>query len=607
MKKVNWMTVVLVIGLVAGLAIQASAATIVTPSNMMGWAPANVRSNGFVGIAETQPRSGNGSLEFRTTGGPDKADMENIWGCGVSGRTLSSLSALSFDWYRAGSSTAAAHLAPVLRLYVYDPGTHRFGLLIWEGIYNGVNPAPVDAWQTQDVLGGNFWMYVSGFGGGVVQNYDTTLQEWIDGSPTGQPGDPTPIPIAADTRVCGINVGVGSGWANAFTGFADNVIAAFGQDQVSANFEPDLPPSTITVHKYNDLDEDGERDEGEPPLENWYFTVSDETGVEVATGHTDANGQLVFHVDAGTYQVCETLPEGWVNTDPGNVCQSVILGADDVEPGPDEVTLSTGSSSFFIEFLGTSTDGLTWTYRVTELSGKDLSHWILGLCPAAYDSVVSWSPTVGPGIEGVELVDPDPTTGVSGIKWDLKDNFDPNCVDRDTREFSVTLDTLFPIGTTEVGIKTGGRGSKTATGFIAGPHCGAAPLEVSVVFGNYEETETAIKLDDFTFEPTARGISLVWTTGTSIDNAGFNLYRATSLTGPYVRVNDRLIVADADAVSGGSYSYEDVPGYGVFYYQLEDVDDQGQATLQETIQVQISSPFRRPLFRPVMPYSELRR
>lgn len=231
-------------------------AVVVTPSAPDGWAPANVRTDATVAITTAQPRSGAGSLEFTTntvTPGQDKADYQKMWDpVDFPTRTLSGLTALSYEYYRASSSTTFAHLAPVLRLYVADvtptsPTFGKYALLIWEPAYNGTTPTPpvpTDQWITQDILNGKFWMFVpsgQSIPSGVVQNFNATLNDWITGSPVGQPGDPAPINIDANTLVFGINVGVGSGWGNTFRGFVDNVTARWGNDEVHANFEPDPP------------------------------------------------------------------------------------------------------------------------------------------------------------------------------------------------------------------------------------------------------------------------------------------------------------------------------------------------------------------------------
>ncbi|MBI5305268.1 MAG: hypothetical protein HY868_24265 [Chloroflexi bacterium] len=73
-------------------------------------------------------------------------------------------------------------------------------------------------------------------------------------------------------------------------------------------------------------------------------------------------------------------------------------------------------------------------------------------------------------------------------------------------------------------------------------------------------------------------IVVEWTTATEINTAGFNLYRGASADGPFAKVNDQLIAASPDPVTGGKYRFEDatvVPGQ-TYYYQLEDVEFSGR-------------------------------
>jgi hypothetical protein len=105
----------------------------------------------------------------------------------------------------------------------------------------------------------------------------------------------------------------------------------------------------------------------------------------------------------------------------------------------------------------------------------------------------------------------------------------------------------------------------------------------------------------FDFEAVADGVALVWETAAEIDNAGFNVYRATSPDGPYTRVNADMIAAQGSPVAGARYSFTDAPGAGTFYYRLEDVDFNGSSTFHGPLQVTLGSVFARPLYRPTVP------
>lgn len=114
-------------------------------------------------------------------------------------------------------------------------------------------------------------------------------------------------------------------------------------------------------------------------------------------------------------------------------------------------------------------------------------------------------------------------------------------------------------------------------------------------------TPTAITLDSFGTKSSQGSVSVNWTTGTELDNAGFNLYRSTSLDGARTRLTSKMLAARGDALSGGSYSFSDASGYGTFYYWLEDVSYSGKTTLHGPALAVVTPPFRSPLYRPALP------
>ncbi len=80
----------------------------------------------------------------------------------------------------------------------------------------------------------------------------------------------------------------------------------------------------LRVHKYDDLNGDGSRDDGEPDLAGWAFSLyeaeSDTScGSQIQrTKATSANGRVDFTSLAAETDVCvcETLQDGWVLTEP---------------------------------------------------------------------------------------------------------------------------------------------------------------------------------------------------------------------------------------------------------------------------------------------------
>lgn len=222
------------------LAATGAYADVVTPTNLQGWSPANVRAEGSVAITSTyRPAGDNGSLEFNTgpsnaSSGLDKADFVNYTISGTLGDLISN-GALNYDYYVNSSSTSPVHLAPALRLF-FQTSNNETGYLIWERGYNTGGPvgvAPTDTWVSNDILGGNFWMRAFG-PGRTIEKYDYSLADWAGGATFG-----SSIVLSNATLIRGIEVGVGSGWGGSFHGAVDNVTVSFGErgQGLSSNFE----------------------------------------------------------------------------------------------------------------------------------------------------------------------------------------------------------------------------------------------------------------------------------------------------------------------------------------------------------------------------------
>ncbi len=106
-------------------------------------------------------------------------------------------------------------------------------------------------------------------------------------------------------------------------------------------------------------------------------------------------------------------------------------------------------------------------------------------------------------------------------------------------------------------------------------------------------TSTAVVLSSFkAATPSPGTITLNWATGSEVNTAGFNIYRAENADGPYVRINAQLIPASTNAVTGASYEYQDtsavLPGK-TYYYQLEDVELNGKSVRHPAISVTVTS------------------
>jgi hypothetical protein len=100
---------------------------------------------------------------------------------------LADLSHLSYEWYRDSSSTAPAHLHPVLRLGILRVNrttTINLGYLVFERVYNGFGAAPTNSWESDDIVSNNYKLWATaslGFGDPNVNINDVlkTIPEWV--------------------------------------------------------------------------------------------------------------------------------------------------------------------------------------------------------------------------------------------------------------------------------------------------------------------------------------------------------------------------------------------------------------------------------------------
>ncbi len=123
-------------------------------------------------------------------------------------------------------------------------------------------------------------------------------------------------------------------------------------------------------------------------------------------------------------------------------------------------------------------------------------------------------------------------------------------------------------------------------------------------FYQYPEAPTAVTLADFSATAQADGILLTWETAAELDNVGFNLYRSTSVDGPYTLLNATLIPPQFPGeVIGGIYAWLDAdvqPGIS-YYYKLEDVDVKGVSTFHGPVTVTARATTAAPGFKVFLP------
>lgn len=194
------------------------------------WVQSAVGGDATVGITTNYARNGNGSAYFTTTDanadGAAKADLQLNFAAPV---LLSSLSSVSYDWYRDASSTTGGNFAPALRFDITKDNAFA-GSLVFENYYQGEISAVTNTWTrlSANLNSGDIWATNSRLGptAANANGGEKTFQQWIDDN------------AGSTLRVTGLSIGMGSGWNGTFAGAVDNVAYSFtGGPSANYNFE----------------------------------------------------------------------------------------------------------------------------------------------------------------------------------------------------------------------------------------------------------------------------------------------------------------------------------------------------------------------------------
>lgn len=95
----------------------------------------------------------------------------------------------------------------------------------------------------------------------------------------------------------------------------------------------------------------------------------------------------------------------------------------------------------------------------------------------------------------------------------------------------------------------------------------------------------AVTISAFGAKGEAAEIVVTWTSGSEINNVGFNILRSDSQNGTFTKINSAIVPGCGGCVGGESYSYKDVgvnPGQ-TYFYQLQSVDINGGTELTKCV------------------------
>lgn len=83
------------------------------------------------------------------------------------------------------------------------------------------------------------------------------------------------------------------------------------------------------------------------------------------------------------------------------------------------------------------------------------------------------------------------------------------------------------------------------------------------------------------------GLTITWTTENELDTIGYNLYRADSADGEYVKITDTLIPANNDPTLSSEHAFKDttVKRGVTYFYQLETVGREGNSEFEGPIEL----------------------
>lgn len=189
------------------------------------WYQNSVGGGGSVGITKSFTNDANGAAFFSTVDGNSKGDLRYNFAAPVA---LSSLTSLSYDFYRDTSSTTPTPFVPTVRLDILKDGNFA-GSLILEYKYQDQLDAPTGVWTSLSATLGSgiFWASNAALGPtfASANGGQKTLSAWIADNGS------------SSLTVFGVSTGVGSGWdGGIFNGAVDHIAFGFNGGP-SVNFD----------------------------------------------------------------------------------------------------------------------------------------------------------------------------------------------------------------------------------------------------------------------------------------------------------------------------------------------------------------------------------
>ena len=180
--------------------------------------------------------------------------------------------------------------------------------------------------------------------------------------------------LSANYIVCEVNQ---VGWTQSSP--ADQHYGVFLEDGQSVEGQDfgNYQPASVSGQKFEDLDGDGEKDDGEPGLDDWRIELVDpSTSQVVDTAVTSGGGLYSFDgVIPGDYELREVARSGWAQTHPDPEVHSVHLVSGDAITGKDFGNRKRLSTTYVVDSLldTTAADGVVTLREAIEAANTNLA------------------------------------------------------------------------------------------------------------------------------------------------------------------------------------------------------------------------------------------